>query len=90
MENELIENFYVNVKQAIMNETALYVAISAGRNNMSKTCVPCHMNNTNGIYIECEDDNPITIDCIDEILYDEMDDMYHIKSDNVNWYFNFN
>jgi hypothetical protein len=90
MENELIENFYVNVNQAIMNETEIYVAMSAGGNNMSTTCIPCYMNNTNGIYIESEDNNPITVERIDEIFYDEMEDMYHIKSNNVNWYFNFN
>ena len=91
MENELITVFIENVNKAIMNGTEIYATISAGGSNMSKTCVPCSLIEDNhGIYIESDDDNAITIECIDEIFYDEMEEMYSIKANNVNWYINFN
>ena len=86
MEQTVIAQFCVMLDKVVMNAMALCVCIKYVKGNVMSTFVPSECDCRDGIHIVSEDDDEVNINNIDEISYDEIEDMYKIKSGDVSVY----
>lgn len=87
---ETIENLFATLNEAVINEREISVGMDCNNNRMSTIFIPgeCSLSkNKKELYISAGDDNEsiVHIPMIEEISYDECENMYEIKADSV-WF----
>lgn len=86
MEQTVIAQFCAMLDKVIMNAMAICVCMKFVKGSIMATFVPSECDYQDGVHIVSEDDDEININNIDEISYDEIEDMYEIKSGEISFY----
>lgn len=86
MEHKVFAQFCAMLDKVMVNAMAICVCIKYVTGNIMATFVPSECDCRDGIHIVSEDDDEVNINNIDEISYDEIEDMYEIKSGEIRFY----
>lgn len=87
---ETIENLFTALNEAVINEREISVGMDCNNNKMSSIFIPgeCFLSkNKKELYIGTSDNSEsvIHITMIEDISFNECENMYEIKSDSV-WF----